>query len=157
MGRPLTESQRNSILDRDGNFPQMRHYSEDLGWHKQKPCYVPGVCKLQVHHIETRRNGGMNAPENLITLAICDHIGKCTLDGTLLDPTTDFVVHPDMVATLVKYREGNKKAFAEMFGEREELVADGLLYHNSDHDSEMLETALQNTANAVAQGWRWKW
>ncbi len=81
----LTTKQRNSILDRDDHQPQMRHYDEERGWHKGGLCGTDNCGHLHVHHIVAIRTAeGLgwsrdetNRPENLITLAQCEHNGVC--------------------------------------------------------------------------------
>lgn len=78
--KPLTRKQRKAILSRDNHTPQERGYSEEKGWHKKHdPCPYDGKpCdSLDVHHIEPRRVGGKNEPENLITVSSCFHTGRC--------------------------------------------------------------------------------
>jgi hypothetical protein len=148
----LTSKQRREIIERDDGQSQMRHYSEEQGWHTLPPC-EPDGCKLQVHHIQLQRDGGQDVPDNLITLAQCEHTGK-RCDGTMVDPTQDFVVHPDVIDAVNAYRGGVKNAFELMAQARNEVLGQGEIYHNPDHDAEMAETALERTLNAVAAGWR---
>lgn len=75
----LTAKQRKAILERDDNTSQMRHYSEEKGWHKGGYCEDEGegCTDLHVHHIKPQRSGGNDEPENLITLFACEHVGVC--------------------------------------------------------------------------------
>jgi hypothetical protein len=75
----LTKKQRQAILERDDYTSQMRHYSEDEGWHHGGYCEDGGkeCTDLHVHHIIPQREGGLDEPENLITLFACEHIGVC--------------------------------------------------------------------------------
>lgn len=152
----LTKKQREAILVRDKNKSQLRHYSEQRGFYQSDPtkckeCDGLG-CPLQVHHIETQRIGGEDEPENLITLYQCEHNGKMA-NGELVDPTKDFVVHPDMITTFQRYRAGDSQAFAKMFAERNAKIQQGKKYWNDTHDEEFKETAKTNTDNATIMGW----
>lgn len=154
----LTERMRNWILKRDNNTSQMRHYTEASGFKpknvkKCKGCNGEG-CPLQVHHITTQRNGGMDNPNNLITIYECEHNGR-KKDGTLADPDKEFMVHPDMPEVFKNYRSGDKKAFQKMQKKRNEQIESGEIYWNTDHDEEMLETAKERTNNVIALGWIW--
>lgn len=154
----FSERQRKAILERDNNTSQMRHYSEESGFaptpvEKCKACNGKG-CGLQVHHIDPRRNGGGDTPDNLITLFACEHIGK-KANGELADTSEEFVVHPDTTDALRSYRKGNKKAFQEMSTKRDIKLQHGEIYWNPDHDEEMKETAVERTQSAVAKGWKW--
>ena len=75
----LSKKGRQDILKRDSNQSQMRHYSEEKGWYKNKNCEYDGEpCgHLHVHHLKTRRQGGDDEPENLLTLSECEHNGRC--------------------------------------------------------------------------------
>ena len=77
---PLTDAERKSILERDNYTSQMRHYSEEEGWHTGGYCEDEtwqSCNDVHVHHIIPRGNGGTNNPENLITLFACEHVGVC--------------------------------------------------------------------------------
>ena len=71
---------------------------------------------------------------NLILLCSYHHIGRC-YDGTL-----DFhenyvpVVHPDIAWAFRMYPKMGRRAFAQVFDERRERMAQGLIYHNPDFD-----------------------
>ena len=136
----------------------MRHYSEENGFAPKQSQRCEGCdgkgCGLQVHHIDPRRNGGGDVPDNLITLYTCEHIGKKG-NGDLVDPSEEFVVHPDMIGTIKSYRNGNKKAFQEMGVQRDIKLQHGEIYWNPDHDEEMKETAEERTKSASARGWKW--
>lgn len=151
----LNKKQRQAILDRDNNTSQMRHYDERKGWVKGKPC-ATSECALQVHHIETQRNGGEDDPSNLITILECEHNGRCRT-GEILDPEKTFIVHPDMPEVFQEYRKGNKNAFAQMFAKRNAKKEANEAYWNTEHDSEMAETASDNTKSAITKGWKWPW
>lgn len=157
----FTERERNAILERDDHTSQLRNYSERSGFKAHDGCIFDGrPCKnLQVHHIDTQRNGGGDTPDNGITLYECQHNGRCPenrIHGErYLDPRIDFIVHPDMVKTFKDYANGDSKAFQKMFETRLEAVANGEYYHNPDHDAEMFETAKERTLNALANGWVW--
>lgn len=74
----LTQKQRQAILERDNHQSQMRHYSEEEGWHTGGYCDEPQSCEhLQVHHIVPQSEGGSDEPNNLITLSECEHNGRC--------------------------------------------------------------------------------
>lgn len=75
----LTKKQREAILERDNHTSQMRHYSEEEGWHTGGYCEDggEGCSHLAVHHIKPQREGGSDEPENLITLFECEHVGRC--------------------------------------------------------------------------------
>lgn len=75
----LTKRQREAILERDEHTSQMRHYSEEKGWHTGGYCIDGGenCTDLHIHHIVPQREGGSDEPENLITLFACEHVGVC--------------------------------------------------------------------------------
>jgi hypothetical protein len=79
LGMALTRKQRAAILDRDNHQSQMRHYSEEKGWHTGGYCEDGGVgcTHLEVHHTTPQGVGGEDTPENLITLYKCEHTGVC--------------------------------------------------------------------------------
>lgn len=160
IGVALTARQRRLIIERDNGKPAMRHYDEDRGWHTGGYCGSDECDHLQVHHIDTQRNGGGNTSDNLITLAQCEHTGVCPtrqiIGGVRNGKYTNdqqFVVHPDIREAMMNYT-GDRSSFSEIFSRRDQCVADGETYHNDDHDSEMAETALQNTLAAIARGWK---
>ena len=72
--------------------------------------------------------------------------------GSLVDSEKEFIVHPDMIETLRKYREGNKNAFKEMFKERAKLTDEGKKFWNDTHDNEMRQTADERSRNPM---FRW--
>ena len=84
----LTPKQRRAILERDNHTPQLRHYSEEKGWHKGGLCSdgEQGKCDhLHVHHIKPQgvmkdanaSRDDINDPYNLITTGACEHTGVC--------------------------------------------------------------------------------
>lgn len=157
----FTEAERKAILKRDNFTSQLRHYTEEGGFKPPKGCIYDGkpCTLLQVHHIDTQRNGGGDTPDNAITLYQCEHVGKCN-QGRIhgekyVDPQKQFVVHEDMIRAFKEYAAGNTLAFQEMAERRNDLVAQGYLYHNTDHDAEMFQTAKERTLNALANGWIW--
>jgi hypothetical protein len=77
--RGLSKKQRDSIVERDEGKSQMRHYSEEEGWHTGGYCKDPeNPCPhLHVHHIEPHGAGGSDDPTNLITVSECEHNGRC--------------------------------------------------------------------------------
>lgn len=87
----LSKAQREAILQRDNYQSQMRHYSEELGWHTGGYCENGGEgCQhLQVHHIRPQstfddpNDPEMDNPLNLITLYECEHNGRCP-EGKIL-------------------------------------------------------------------------
>lgn len=156
--RALTDSERKSILLRDENTSQMRHYTEKGGFQKGcKDCPLKGKGKpkLQVHHINPNGNGGANEPTNLITIYECEHNGR-RCDGTLADSSKTFVVHPDMKQGFEEYRKGNKRAIQEVMERRKPLKQNKEVYWNTEHDAEMTETAFERTMNAISLGWIFK-
>lgn len=153
----LTERQRKAIIERDEGTSQMRHYSEQKGFHRMKAedcvdCDGKG-CGLQVHHIQPQRTEGADEPENLITVYQCEHNGK-KAKGAFADPATEFVIHPDMIETFQNYRKGDKRAFIKLSEQRNQKLASGVIYWNADHDEEMAETAKERTDTAISKGWR---
>ena len=157
----FTEAERKAILKRDNFTSQLRHYSEQGGFKPHKGCIYDGkpCTLLQVHHIDTQRNGGGDTPDNAITLYECEHNGRCTQNRIhgehYVNLQTTFVVHPDMIRTFREYAKGNLNAFQEMAERRGDLIAQGILYHNTDHDDEMFQTAKERTETALANGWVW--
>ena len=151
----LTRRQKQWILTRDNNTSQMRHYSEEKGWHCKDPTTCEGCdgkgCPRHVHHINPQGNGGSNRPNNLITLFSCEHIGRKG-NGDTVDPEKEFVVHPDNIRALKEYRAGNKDAYNELMDERSEKTKRGEPYWSTDHDIEMAQTAEERTNNEVAKG-----
>ncbi len=158
---------REEVLKRDGYIGQLRSYSEERGWyHNPGYCQRPQNCEwLHCHHIRPQRTFTeeekyeANKMDNLITLPSCQHVGKCP-GGRLLPKhsmdigkpgkwtaLTSFVVHRDMQEALMNYRPGN--GFQDVFDRRNELVAQGIKYWNTDHDAEMRETAYNNTRNVL--------
>lgn len=161
FGVALTARQRRLIIERDDGKPAMRHYDEARGWHTGGYCGEETCDHLQVHHIDTQRNGGGNTSDNLITLAQCEHTGVCParkiIGGVRNGKYTNaqqFVVHPDIREAMMNYT-GDSSSFSTIFKRRDQCVENGETYHNDDHDSEMAETALANTLAAIARGWRY--
>lgn len=151
----LTPKQRQAIIERDNHTSQMRHYSEEKGWHTECPnnCPVEKIKrKLNVHHVNPNGNGGSNDATNLLTIYECEHTGK-KCNGELVDPEEKFVVHPDMIEGFKNYRKGNKNAIAEVMQKRKPLKERGEIYWNTDHDAEMQQTAIERTLNALNLGW----
>lgn len=145
---PLNKKQREEILRRDNYEPQMQHYDEQHGFHKRDcdDCdHKSGKGRqLQVHHIDPRSEGGSSFDrDNLITLCPGDHIGK-RCDGSIQDPSKEFVVHPDNVQALRQYRGGDRSAYQQMVDRREKKRQAGEDWMNHDHDAEMRETAREN-------------
>ena len=154
--RPLKDWERKKILERDNYTSQMRHYSEEKGWHTGcDNCPCPEHQFVEVHHVNPNGNGGSNDPPNLLTIFRCEHTGK-RCDGSLVDPSEDFVVHPDMVEGFKNYRKGNTNAIAEVMQARKPLKEKGDIYWDTTHDAEMKQTAEERTLNAVNNGWQWK-
>lgn len=83
-GKTLTEKERKVILERDGHRCVIPH------------CKTP-TYRLNVHHLIWRQFGGLNNPENLVTLDLEHHM-DC---------------HPGLRDTFKKYRLGDKNAFKE--------------------------------------------
>jgi len=80
MGERITKKQRQYILDRDDHHTQMRTYSEEKGWTTEVAhCATLGEgCEtLHVHHLIPSRAGGDTLPDNLLTIAECQHTGRC--------------------------------------------------------------------------------
>lgn len=145
----------------------MRHYSEELGFYNYDPSDCEGCggrgCTINVHHISPQRFSAVNlgwtpeqidSPYNAISVFQCEHTGKMG-NGQLVDPTTDFVLHPDNITALENYRQGITTAYQDMFALRNALAEAGETYWNTDHDAEMLEQVKLLTDNVVAQGWIW--
>lgn len=154
----LTERMRNWIIKRDNHQSQLRHYTEQGGFKPKNVELCEGCdgtgCGLQVHHIDPRRNGGGDVPDNLITVLQCEHNGR-KKKGKLADPKKEFVIHPDMVEVFQEYRKGDKQAFNKMGKKRQEKLDQGETYWNTDHDAEMLQTAKERTDNVTVLGWIW--
>jgi len=153
----LTHRQRKAILERDDYQSQMRHYSEEKGWH------TSGDDKnLQVHHVTPQGwakrvlnwpDDKIDSPRNLITVSEREHVGR-RYDGTLTGDK-DFVIHPDTRQAFREHRKGNKGAFKDMVEGRKAKVDQGDKYWNTDHDVEMKQTAIERTDNAAIRGWKW--
>ena len=161
----VTFRQRKSIIERDGGTSQIRHYSEERGWHTGGYCDESETCtNLHVHHVGTRRNmrdstrEEVDAPENLITTFSCEHVGVCP-DGKIdggrkYVERKHFVIHPD-TETAFKNYDGTPRSFKVMGEIREELIAEGEQYYDNDHDREMAETARERTILAQTKGWHY--
>lgn len=149
----LSKKQRDSILERDDYTSQLRHYSEEKGWHTIDPYLPEGKAKPHVHHIVPQRNGGEDEPDNLITVWEHEHTGRLP-DGSFVDGNKKFVIHPDMEPTFARYRKGDKDAFKDMGDDRNAILSLGDTYHNVDHDREMLNTARERTNDSVKWGWK---
>ena len=72
--------------------------------------------------------------------------------GRKVKRDNSFTIHPD-VWDWYKTYEPNK-CFQEVNELRNKKLAEGEPIHNPDHDAEMLETAKNNTDNAVVGGWK---
>lgn len=72
-----------------------------------------------------------------------------------VDPDKGFIIHPDMGNALRNYK--GKETIAEVLEERDEAVAEGDEYWNTDHDAEMLETARNRSRDAglIGDGWEY--
>jgi len=88
--RPLTEKERERILERDNYTCLVPH------------CNTPHF-KLQVHHLVWREFGGSNNPENLATLCLYHHLD----------------MHPGLRETFDAYRRGDKTAFKKYLEENQ--------------------------------------
>jgi hypothetical protein len=73
--------------------------------------------------------------------------------GKFLDTRKAFTVHPDMQTFFEQYGQG--MTFEEVRKLRDEMLANGEPYWQTDHDPEMKETAEERTKVAAARGWRW--
>lgn len=165
----LTERQRREIIQRDGGTSIIQHYSEERGWFTEGYCGAMSehCTDLHVHHINPQRNGGGDVPENLATVFACEHIGvckqRCLPDNVSLstparnkyvNPERAFVIHPDITDAFMGY-DGSKDYFKTVFKTRDELLAKGEVYWNTDHDRQLLDTARENTMDAglIGSGW----
>lgn len=169
----LTERQRASIIVRDEGTSQMLHYSEAEGWYQGGYCRERGgdCSDLHVHHIDPQRNGGGDTPDNLITLYACEHVGVCKAariipqlalsvpgrkEGKYVDPEKAFVVHPDITRAFLGY-DGTDGYFKQVFEERDQKILSGEYYWNTDHDTQMAQTARERSqdAAAITSGFTW--
>lgn len=57
-----------------------------------------------------------------------------------VDPEKAFIVHPDIADAFTEY-DGDPDHFKKVFKERDEAIANGEYYWNTEHDVEMAETA----------------
>lgn len=139
--RTLSSRQKEMVRERDENRCQ---------------CPVPHICvgPLQVHHIkpfgEVTKAKGLPASEadsleNLLTL--CDEIHM----GGRKNPLW-MIIHIDTVEARRSYAKGNKQAYYDMSRQREERMRQGLPYHNTRYDKQMLEIAQENTRRAIKEG-----
>lgn len=146
----FTRNQRLWCLDKAGHQSEMRHYSENKGWHhwERRPEDA-----LHVHHIDPQGNGGGDNPFNAIVLYEREHVGRMGR-GQYVDPERVFVVHADMLDAFKSY-DGTNSSFNAVFAARRELTASGEPYWNTDHDIEMTETAFENTCRFLALGNEW--
>lgn len=155
LGMAFTKRQRDWILKRDNDTSQMRHYSEEKGWHCKNPSTCKGCggegCPREVHHINPQGNGGKDNPKNGIVLFRCEHVGKDG-KGKLVNTEEEFVVHPDNMKALDEYRRGNKDAYKQLLDERAEKTKRGEKYWSTDHDEEMKQTAEERTNNEIMKG-----
>lgn len=158
----LTQKQRLAILERDNHQSQIRHYSEEKGWHTEPKCEdCRGVCRLEVHHIipqlwaiaKLHLNWDeIDTPENVITTNSCEHVGRIAR-GVYANPDKSFVIHPD---TLTAYKNYNGNgSFEKMLEDRQVKIKEGEIYWSDDHDIEMKQTAEERTVLAQGKGWRW--
>lgn len=119
----FTKSQREWILERDGNQCQMFFYRNG----KWQQC--PNRSNLQVHHIIPRgwsrehmpKDFPVNGSQNGICLCRVCHVAK-------------FGVHPDTYEALMEYHKGDKKAYVRMMEMRRELNMQGIPYWNTRFD-----------------------
>lgn len=96
-----------------------------------------------MHHIEPEGwilagNSDIADPNNAPAIGLCEdhHDSK----------------HPDRIEAKKKYREGNKKAFAEMGKQHHEMAQQGIIYWNNDTDESMLERSQEEQMNYVMNG-----
>ena len=90
-------------------------------WHR---CHRTG--RLEVHHILPVRASKKWVP---------GFKRDTCLNGIVLCKWAHHhLVHPDMKPTYNSYRAGNKQAFDEMMHERDELVAQGKVYWDTEWD-----------------------
>lgn len=71
------------------------------------------------------------------------------------DSENQFVIHPDMIGAYKNYGRLKGAAFQQVFNARKELAKQGLPYHNTLHDVELRETAIERTAQFAAEGNKW--
>ena len=162
----VTEKQRKLILERDEHTSQIRHYSEKGGWQRGGYCRDKGLgcTDLHVHHLKTRRTmrgrprDVVDESTNLITTFACEHNGVCKQrklpGGNKYVDDDHFVIHPDMSYARRTY-DGTPRSYAVAMEIRDEMVAEGEPYWNTDHDVEMAETARERTQTASASDWRY--
>lgn len=167
---PITKNQRKAILERDNHTSQMRHYSEEKGWHTGGYC-EEGCDNLHVHHISPRRiesdkgktREQVNDPRNLITLYQCEHVGICrdrkmedrekyVPEWIRDDNFEPMVEHPDVTYATRTY-DGSPRSFQHMIELRNEAIALGKKYWQDEHDVELRETAEERTACTACAGW----
>jgi hypothetical protein len=139
----FTLRQRKWIKERDNNQSQMRHYSEEQGWHTSPER--PGDT-IEVHHIQMQSEGGLDTPENGISLWQREHTGKNARKG-------EFIVHPEMEQARQDYHRGDKEAFKKAAEKHREQAKHGEPTHNDDHDIEMQQTATERTQNKRDKPW----
>lgn len=68
-----------------------------------------------------------------------------------VDPQKTFVVHEDILTAFQGY-DGDPDHFKKVFKERDEAIANGEVYWNTDHDVEMAETARERSQQP---GWEY--
>ena len=159
--KQITRKFRLHILERDEHVSQLRHYSEERGWHKGGYCRLgeEGKCPhLHIHHIYPQRQAvyegwsekQIHDPENLLTVASCVHVGKCP-SGFIRDglrggryTNKHFVIHPDIRQASMDYR-GSRSTFKRVFKERDKKIRNGEIYWCDAHDVEMKETAIERS------------
>ena len=61
-----------------------------------------------------------------------------------VDPTKKFVVHPDILEGLKHYTSDND-SLKRVFQGREDARQSGVVYWNTEHDQEMIETAKERS------------
>lgn len=158
MKEKYTQKIRRAVLRRDNFKSQLRKYSEERGWHRHGGyCARPDDCNwYQVHHITPQRMGGGSEMQNMITLAECQHVGRCSGCRILPEHRNDigkrgkwlsrkeFMVHPDMQEALMNYHP-SRNSFTDVFKKRDEQALMGEVYWDTSHDDEMRDTAIQRT------------
>ena len=165
--KPLSKSQREAILKRDDYQSQMRHYTEEKGWHTGGYCEDggEGCTNLEVHHIKPRRTcetqEEADNARNLITLYSCEHTGVCKDrkmkegGGKYTDSQHHTTINSDMRDARKNYKGRGGNTFAETFRRRNEMLErdKNIKYWDHDHDIEMRETAEERTVINAIKGW----
>lgn len=114
----------------------------------QFPPHLNGHAKecggrLEVHHILGQRycrhfKIDPDFPANAIT--ICENAHSK-------------VIHPDMQTARREYGM-NKESYHKAFEARDELLKEGKIYWNDEHDRSMTAVAIRNTQRAESNGWQ---